>query len=195
MTLADRTARAYDVRLVPDRGDHEVLPPDFAWGPSGHGCSPSERFVLLHPVLGDALLDDPVHVFHEVTHVVVHPPFADMRHFPEDLVQLPFERALARRFRAEVPRDLRLLHQQTPMSESWPYDMGASFDENDQVLEATPMWRAGIAVGQFVGLLDEKGRVRLGAWPQWDRLSAERWAWLFALPAADRLDEVTRWLT
>lgn len=189
MTLVERASLAYGVRVLEERA-FEGLPDDFAWGPLGHGCSPSGAFVLAVGPRHNPMLDDPHHVFHEVAHVITHPPFARLDTFHEDFILLPFERALADRLGDSCIDGLRLLHQQTPLSERWTYDAERSFDQNDQALTETPMWQAGIEVGKAVGILDEHGNVRLGVWPRWDRLPADRWLHLFHLPASERIKEL-----
>ena len=190
MTLVERAALAYGVRVLEDRAFQGLLPDDFAWGPLGHGCSPSGAFVLAVGPRHNPILDDPHHVFHEVAHVITHPPFARLDTFHEDFLLLPFERALAERLGDSCIDGLRLLHQQTPLSERWTYDAERSFDQNDHALTETPMWKAGIEVGKAVGVLDEHGNVRLGVWPRWDRLPADRWLRLFHLPASERIKEL-----
>jgi hypothetical protein len=190
MTLVERAALVYGVRVLDAQAFEGHLPSDFAWGPIGHGCAPSGAFVLTVGPRHDPMLDDPHHVFHEVTHVITHPPFASLDEFYEDFVQLPFERALADALGDPDPDGLRLLHQQTPHSEPWRCDVERTFEQNDLALTQTAAWQAGVAVGQAVGILDAQGRALLGRWPRWGILSAERWVELFAMPACERIQEL-----
>ena len=165
-SVVTRLCQRYGIAIkrVPEHG----VPKKYQ-GPMGQGCNPAKRLVYFE----DSSWTSIEHVFHEMVHVIVQPPWWTMRAMPEEIVLFQFERALA---------DATL--------EDWAYAQVVDWQHETAVhvagrfigdlclgdlkpYDEEPFWKLGYDLCQRLGLLDARNRPTY-RWPDWSRIEPQK---------------------
>lgn len=173
--IINRLAAIYDIEIKFLDPPREVSPAHR--GPEGHGCIPSRRLLLVED--DSVASHKPQYFLHELTHIIVQPPFWTMRETPEEFVLFQFERQLSKAcFDATDHRAVVKWQEDTitytrqkgaPKSKTYAYELALGDIHN---YRQRGIWRRGFELCRRVGLLDKNNKP---TWkkPDWSSFSMD----------------------
>jgi hypothetical protein len=164
-----RILRAYGARVI--RMPPGCIPTGMRIPNStlGIGCDPGTRCIYVDPEqqLHGGVAGREELILHELCHIVVQPPGLNIRTVPELAILLPFERALihehlpvehrANAISFQSTTDLRFDYRGRHIQQFW--ELG--YDH--------PLFTQGTSMCKRLGLLNDRGCVILGKYPDWSK--------------------------